>query len=324
MKNLTIQRYSPASESDWNKFVGEARNSTFLFDRGFMDYHSDRFADHSLIAEDGTKIIALLPANEIIDADGKRILQSHGGLTYGGWIVGERHPDASEMLRIFDKTAEYCVAHDISALDYRPIPFIYSPMPAQEDLYALFRVGATLMERSISCAINLHANPGFNTQQRRNLKRAMQLECEIREEDTVQEFHRLLSECLAERHDAVPVHTAEELQLLKSRFPKQIRIFMIYEGENPQAGVCIFDCGNVVHAQYICSTPRGRINGLLTRLFAYLADSRIFPEASFFDFGTCNENHGLYLNEGLYRQKHSLGGSGVIYERYKLNFACEE
>lgn len=324
MKDLRIERYDASMRDVWNEFAANARNSTFLFRRDYMDYHNDRFTDHSLIAYDSNKIISLLPANISTDDAGRRVLHSHSGLTYGGWLLGERHPDASEMLRIFEKTAEYCVSQDISALDYKPIPFIYSPMPAQEDLYALFRTGGMLMERNISCAINLRANPGFNTQQRRNLKRAMQSECDIREENSTEEFHRLLSECLAERHDAVPVHTAEELRLLKSRFPQQIRIFMIYEGGIPQAGVCIYDCGNVVHAQYICSTPRGRSNGLLTRLFASLADSRTFPKATYFDFGTCNENHGLYLNEGLYRQKNSLGGSGVVYERYQLNFACGE
>lgn len=319
MKDLRIERYTPENEKDWNDFVSRSRNATFLFNRGFMDYHSDRFADHSLIARDENKIIALLPANLTTEPDGRRILHSHSGLTYGGWLLGKSHPTAGEMLHIFEKLREYGLSEDIEAIDYKPVPFIYPALPSQEDLYALFRFGATLTERNISATINLKANPGFNTQQTRNLKRGLKFDAHISEVNNVDTFHWLLSYCLYERHGVKPVHTARELQLLKSRFPDNIRFFMIYEDNKPQAGVCLFDCGNTVHAQYICSTERARDEGLLTRLFDYLIDPELFPQATYFDFGICNEDNGLILNEGLYRQKSSLGGSGVAYERYLLN-----
>lgn len=47
---------------------------------------------------------------------------------------------------------------------------------------------------------------------------------------------------------------------------------------------------------------------------------RRFPHCRYFDFGTSNESHGLLLNEGLYRQKSSLGGSGVAYTRYVIDY----
>lgn len=46
---LRIERYGPSYAAVWNDFVGRAKNSVFLFHRGFMDYHADRFADHSLL-----------------------------------------------------------------------------------------------------------------------------------------------------------------------------------------------------------------------------------------------------------------------------------
>ncbi len=334
MKQLRIERYMPPRAAEWDEFVASARNSTFLLYRGFMDYHSDRFEDHSLMVWDKNRLIALLPANMTTEDDGTRILHSHSGLTYGGWIVGERHPEAGEMLEIFRLLREYCRDLNISGLDYKPIPFIYSPMPAQEDLYALFREGAELTQRNISVAINFRDNPGFNSQQKRNLKRAMNVEAIIRPEikmaaddysevdrrNMVAEFHRLLTECLSERHGVRPVHTEEELALLVGRFPEKIKIVMIYSEGRVEAGVCLFDCGNVIHAQYICSTERGRRDGLLTRLFDYLIDPALFPKASYFDFGICNEAGGYVLNEGLYHQKSGLGGSGVAYDRYMLRF----
>lgn len=316
MAELTLHRYTPKDAQEWDAFVDASRNGTFLFRRGYMDYHSDRFEDHSLIARKGGRIIALLPAN-IRREEREIILQSHGGLTYGGWILPPRHADAMDVLECFGKLREYALRESIASLDYKPVPYIYDRMPGQEDLYALFRERAVLTERNISCCIDLAHNPGLNTQQKRNLKKSMLQSCSVEETRDCGEFHALLTECLAERHGVAPVHTADELRLLMGRFP-QIRIFVLRKEGVPQAGVCIYDTGQVAHAQYICSTPEAREEGLLTRLFTLLFEE--FRHCRYFDFGICNEDHGLYLNEGLYRQKSSLGGSGVVYDRYRIDF----
>ena len=44
-----IRRYTADRADEWNLFVAASKNGTFLFDRRFMDYHSDRFRDHSLM-----------------------------------------------------------------------------------------------------------------------------------------------------------------------------------------------------------------------------------------------------------------------------------
>ena len=76
---MTIERYTPAMQPEWDEFAATARNATFLHRRGYMDYHADRFTDHSLIARgDDGRILALLPAN----AEGGTLV-SHRGLTYG-------------------------------------------------------------------------------------------------------------------------------------------------------------------------------------------------------------------------------------------------
>lgn len=319
MAELTLHRYSPSDAEEWNAFVGTSRNGTFLLDRAYMDYHSDRFDDHSIIVRKDGRVVALLPANLAKDVDG-RVLQSHGGLTYGGWVLPPRHTDEMDVLECFRLLRLYAKREGIDALDYKPIPYIYHRMPSQEDLYAIFREGGMLTERNISCCINLEANPGLNTQQKRNLKRAALLDAlAVYESSDCAAFHNGLASCLQERHGVAPVHSSSELQLLMERFP-QIRLFMIGEGREgkPQAGVCVYDTGNVAHAQYIWSSPEGRCNGLLTRLFTELFT--VFQSCRYFDFGICNEDHGRYLNEGLYRQKSSLGGSGVIYDRYRINY----
>lgn len=318
----SICRYESSMREDWNEFVAKARNATFLFDRNFMDYHSERFSDHSLMVRKGGKLVSILPANITDDEDGK-ILHSHQGLTYGGWLTGPdfRRPDY--MLTIFGLLEEYCHRNGIEGVDYKPLPWIYADVPSDDDRYALYRVGATLTECSISETIRLDTNPGFDTQQKRNLKRALKTGSFVEElgsQDDYLEFHRMLSCCLDARHDATPVHTAAELLMLHGRFSEKIRIFGVrYEGKLA-AGVCMFDCGSVAHSQYICSTAEGRENGLLTLLFNHLIGEE-YAGHRYFDFGISCEDHGRYLNEGLARQKCGLGGSGVAYERWlwKIN-----
>ena len=42
---IQVARYDKSQETEWNSFVGRSKNGTFLFNRGFMDYHADRFTD---------------------------------------------------------------------------------------------------------------------------------------------------------------------------------------------------------------------------------------------------------------------------------------
>ena len=282
--------------------------------RGYMDYHSDRFNDSSLIALRKGKPTALLPAN----IDSKGTLRSHQGLTYGGWITPLSHFDGTDMLELFDAWTAWCQENKINEIIYKSIPHIYHNIPAEEDIYALFRFGATTETVNLSTVIDMREVPPFNTQQKRHLKKASALNPRIRETNNVSEFMPILKECLRQRHDAYPVHSEAELQLLKERFPKGIRFFLAETEAEPEAAVCIYDTNSVAHCQYIATSKTGRENGTLTYLFDHLIHN-IFPTHRYFDFGTSNEDGGQILNSGLLHQKTGLGGRGIAYPTYHLN-----
>ena len=78
-----IKRYNcDKNLEEWNQFVKNSKQGTFLLDRSYMDYHSDRFTDHSLLVYRQGKLYALLPANER-----DHTLYSHQGLTYAGLLT---------------------------------------------------------------------------------------------------------------------------------------------------------------------------------------------------------------------------------------------
>lgn len=82
---IQVRRYSEEDINLWNEFNSKSKNSLFMFDRKYMDYHKDRFLDHSLLFWDDEKLVAILPLSEK-----ENILYSHGGLTYGGFITDEK------------------------------------------------------------------------------------------------------------------------------------------------------------------------------------------------------------------------------------------
>lgn len=321
MKEWNIDRYDGSRADEWNDFVAKARNATFLFNRSYMDYHADRFEDCSMLAWKGEKLMAVLPAN--ITPDG--VLHSHQGLTYGGWILRHHHDDCVTVLEFWEEWLRKCRQMGIRAIDYKPLPHIYAIQPSEEDIYALFRSRALLCECNASATIRLANNPGLNENRKRLLKKAGNTQfhtCRCESEADFRTFHKILSECLNERHNAVPMHSLDEIVMLHKRFLDNIQLWGIYAGGVMQAGVLLYISERVVHAQYIATTAEARKQNLLTPLFIELisqaSQGEFGTSVEYFDFGTSNEDHGLVLNGTLYRQKASFGASCVAYPRYLL------
>ncbi len=311
-KHWELTPYTPADLKEWNQFAEVSPCATFLFDRGYMDYHADRFTDASVIVRHEGKIAALLPANRRGNT-----LFSHQGLTYGGWILPEKHLDAASFIAIWQKWLTFEKNRGITEIIYKPLPHIYHRIPCEADLYMLFRSDATLIETSVSSTLRPDCTPGFNKMMKRQLKKCEQSGLKVDETTDTDAFVSMLANCLRERHSAIPVHTSNELELLRSRFPDRIRIFAVEVEGSMQAGVCVYDTGLVAHSQYIASTARGRELHLLPLIFHKLITEE-YADRRFFDFGISCEDSGRYLNEGLLRQKTAFGGTPTIYTRWRI------
>lgn len=309
----SLRRYSEADATLWDEFCASSRNATFLLHRPYMDYHSDRFVDASLVATLRGRVAALLPAEVTVDGT----LRSHGGLTYGGWILPAAHTDCGDVLALFRLWTDWCRRHHMRRIDYRPLPAIYHRAPSQDDIYALFRMGAVQYACAVSSTIDYASFPGLSSMRRRHLRRASRLGAVINEAGDAAPFHAMLTECLRERHDTRPVHTLDELELLRFRFPQNIKIYTIDLEGTPQAGVCMYLTDRVAHAQYIATTPKGRELCLLTPLMTHLIE--LFSATHrYFDFGISTEDDGLLLNTGLLRQKTSFGATPTVCQRFML------
>ncbi len=306
----TICRFTPDRTAEWDRFVSGSRQGTFLFQRAYMDYHSDRFTDHSLMVYRHSRLVALLPANE---ADGT--LWSHQGLTYGGLLTTPQ-TTVEEVCQVFRDINGYLAANGIRRVVYKAMPWIYHRLPADEDLYALTHVcHAQLTTRHIASTITAANRLRFAESRRSGLRKALREHLTVRESGDLAAFWQILNDNLQHKYGAAPVHTLGELQLLGERFPQQIRLFMAYRDEQPLGGTLVYETPQVVHTQYISASPEGKACGALDLLFDELIN-RVYPQVPYFDFGKSSNADGSDLNEPLIFQKEGFGGRGVCYDWY--------
>ena len=319
---ITVTRYTPQKHQTWNEFVKQSRQGTFLFDRNYMDYHQDRFHDHSLMIYYKDKLYALLPANEVVSASNNEIPQkelvSHQGLTYGGLLTCNKMT-AELTCETFEAIGNYLKQEGFSKLTYKAIPWIYHKIPSEEDLYALIHVGkASLSAREISTTILLQNKLRFSEQRRRGVNKAKKNSLIIRQssQEDVFAFWNILNNNLQQKYHTRPVHSNEELQLLMSRFPENIIGYSVLKDEEVIAGTIIFISPQVIHTQYIGASEKGKEEGALDLLFDYLINQKKW-NAPYFDFGKSTEDRGNYLNTNLIHQKEGFGGRGVAYDTYE-------
>ena len=307
-----IRRYTAELADEWNAFVATSKNATFLFDRRYMDYHSDRFEDYSLMVYFKSELYALLPANRVADT-----LYSHQGLTYGGLLMTSDGKTA--LVRdAFVAVNAFLRQEGFRRVIYKHIPWIYASLPAEEDLFALNNVcRAQICSRDVATVVMLRRRLPLSELRRRCVKKAQKAGVVIQEIQDLSVFWPLLEANLRARYNARPVHSLEEITLLRSRFPQQIRLFVACKDGRVIGGTLLFICGQTVKTQYISANDEGRRVGALDLLFTTLLDRCSENGMEYFDFGTSNRPDNDDLNDSLIFQKEGFGGRAVCYDTYE-------
>jgi len=309
---VIVSQYTPEHKNLWDKFVSNSKNGVFLFYRDYMEYHSNRFKDNSLLFFKNGKVVGLLPAN--ID---NATLHSHAGLTFGG-IISSFDITATLMMEIFENLVSYCKEQGIRKILYKAIPHIYHLIPAEEDLYALFRYNAKLKYRTVSSSIYLLRKMKYDYNRKRLIEKANKNGLVVKRSFDFSCFMKIVEKVLMEYHGAKPVHTAEEIRLLAERFPDNIKLFSSFKNEVMLAGVIIYESTNVAHSQYGANSNEGRLVGAEDVIFDYLIKD-YYKDKKYFDFGTSTEKFGKALNPGLIRYKEGFGSRAVVYDCYQLS-----
>lgn len=311
MSDFELQRYSAAYDKEWDDLVRRSRNGNMLCLRGYMGYHAHRFDEQSLLAYRKGKVVAVFPANR----EGDHVI-SHAGLSYGGLIYA-KELRAEGVMDVMERICHHYAGLGARFLLYKAIPHVFHRYPCEEDLYALFRLDARLVRRDLSSVVALDRRPNMSSSRRQQIRKAEQAGATLIEEQDETDFHALLTETLT-RIGVKPVHTLQDLRLLRGRFPDSIRVFCACRQGRLLAGTLIYDFGHVVHTQYLASSEEGRNLGALDFLLAQLIE-REFADKQYFSFGISTEQCGRVLNSGLIFQKEGFGGRGIVHDFYELD-----
>ena len=315
MKNYTVKRYEATDFTAWNALVAKSKNATFLFNRDFMDYHCDRFDDFSLLVFDGAKLCAGIPAHRK-----DSVLISHGGLTYGGILIDEK-TKLSTYLKLFESVLKFLHENEIELLKIKLLPSIYHQKPADEIDYTLFLADAKLTQRDVLSVLDLSLPIKFASNRQEGINRGKNVSLLVVEESNFDAFwNQILIPNLSEKHDANPVHSLAEIELLKKRFPKNIRQFNVYHNNKMVGGATIFESDRVAHVQYIASDENRSLLGSVDFLFEHLI-LNVFDQKKYFDFGISNEENGYKVNGGLLFWKESFGARSISADFYEVQTA---
>ena len=310
-----IRRYTPEHVDEWNQFVAQSKNGVFLFDRRYMDYHSDRFCDHSLMFYLDGRLLAVLPAHQSGDT-----LCSHNGLTYGGLVMSNRLTVVQTM-HLFREMNEYLRSQGIRHVSYKAIPWIYHRLSAEEDLYALYHeCHARIVARDFATNIYLSAGLRWERVRRRGIVRAQNV---VERSNHYEAFWQVLADNLMNKYGVKPVHSLQEIELLHGRFPQNIQLYQAVREGKVLGGVVLYISSQVVHAQYSSASPEGKKLGVIDLLYDQIfKDYRDYP---YFDFGRSTEHpDGSGLNENLVFQKEGYGGRGLCYDIYEWDVKSDK
>ncbi|WP_445454184.1 GNAT family N-acetyltransferase [Flavobacterium sp. 25HG05S-40] len=315
MKNYTVKPYTAEDYVLWNAFVSTANNATFLFHRDFMEYHKDRFLDYSLLIFEEDTLKCIIPANRVEDT-----LFSHQGLTYGGFVFDAKIK-LGEVIAIAKAVLAFLNQKGIKRLQLKLIPSIYNSFFAEAIEYVLFLTQAQLIRRDCLSVIDLTKPYTITRTRKESIRRGEKQQLVIKEELEFDLFwNDILIPNLDHKHQAKPVHTAEEITKLQQKFPKNIRHFNVYHQEKIVAGSTIFITDTVAHPQYISGNPQKNALGSLDYLYHYLI-ADVFKDQNFFDFGPSHEDNGKKINEGILFWKESFGAKTTVQDSYQLSTA---
>ncbi len=307
---IKVIRYSQKLKEDWDQFVDKAKNGTFLFYRDYMEYHSDRFHDYSLMLYDKGRLKSIFPANQEND-----VAYSHQGLTFGGLITLYSNT-SSQIIEYFNAFNTFLAKDGIKKVVYKTIPQIYKSNFGQEDEYIMFRLNAKLVSCNLSSVLDMKKEKSISRNRIRNYKKAIENNVFVKESENYKGFWSIMISNLNERYNAKPVHNISEILLLKERFPQNIKLFTAQQDDHLIGGAVLYFFKDVIKIQYAHASEIGKNLGAIDALYFSIIE-KYKRTYKYLDFGSSNLDSGRILQSSLINQKEGFGARGVIINTYK-------
>lgn len=323
---ITIQIYNEEFSEEWDNFVEtKARNSTFLHTRKFFRHNPiNQELDSSLIFLKNSNVLCVIPA-VLQKAGGRSIWNSHAYSTYGGFVVSDKF-GVEDAVEIVGLTVQFAEESNIDEIIIRNPFRIFNQIPTDETDYAMWLKGFKVLRRDVEITLPL---AGFTAQTidslydgktRNAVRKAEKENIKIKASKDFSEYWQILSQNLAERHEAKPTHTLEQFQFLESLVgDEKIKLFGAYLDEKLIAGIVVFVANKqAVHAQYIAGLSEFQhlrpINLLIHQISVWAVENNF----QYFNLGMSTNPDESGINLGLSKFKEGFGGRSVLRETMRL------
>jgi len=320
MTQLHARPYAPDDERRWDDLVESSWNGTFLHTRGYLSCTDERIADVSLVIEEGKgQLLGVLPAG--VHASDRTMVESHPGVAYGG-IVHRGELTGLRMLAAVEAVVDRYYHDGWRTLRYKPVPHIYHRVAAADDLYALYRLGASRSRCDVASVVDLHDRLPSSGRRARSLRKAQRAGVEVmRGAEYLDALWAVVSERLSEKFAAEPLHDANALARVQALFPDRVECVVGVLDGGVVAGVTVFRTDRVDHAQYIAADERGYRAAALDAVLAACLDAGEQSAARWFSFGNSTTYGGRVFNEGLFAYKSGYGAGTVVHDSFDLRLA---
>ncbi|WP_052158279.1 hypothetical protein [Lacinutrix jangbogonensis] len=274
-----------------------------------MDYHSDRFEDFSLMVFKGENLIALLPGNK----KGKTLF-SHQGLSYGGLIVSKKIRTI-DYIETFSTLLKWLNTKGVLEMRIKQLPFIYNKHLTQEFEYIMHDIDCKVVANNSYYVLDQLQQYKPNRNRLRGIKKGKDV---MTLEDSGMDYfwEHVLTKNLCDKFGVMPVHTYQEIVLLQSKFPNQIKFYSAKEGGIIHAGALLFITDNVVHFQYSSGKENRDETGALDFLFDAII--RKYSEYKYISFGSSATDDTLKIDSGLAYWKESFGAYLIPQRTYAI------
>ncbi|MFQ5824218.1 MAG: GNAT family N-acetyltransferase [bacterium] len=321
-QKLIIHHFTQELTAEWDKFVWASNNGTFFHTRKFLNYHpQNRFNDCSLIFKKEHKWLAVLPA-AVIQDHGKKILSSHAGASFAGPVF-KSSLSFKDTFRLVESVIEFANERAFKQIKVTLPPQIYHWRPSNYLDFALLESGFTYLKREVSSVIPLDFAEEdtlmiFSPESRRAVRKAQKLGIQSMESDDFENFYAILKNNLKLRHNVQPVHSLDELLLLRKIFPDRIKLFAAIIESQMIAGIVVFVCNEkVALAFYVSHNEEMQKYRGINYLFCHVIRWAIRCRLRFLDFGIFTVN--MKPNWGLARFKESFGAQGIFRDTLVKN-----
>lgn len=319
---LYLKKYENQYKKAWDSFVlDKSINGTFLQTRQFIEYHPEgRFKDASFFIEDEKgHIVAAVLACEIMGQE-QKVLFSHKGTTFGGLLVSEKYYKADKLNGLLDMVEEHLKSEDYAEVVLKQTSKLFSKCDGELIEYMLVQRGF-LEKLELSSYIDFadykaDVKSNFSQGKRTHVNNAQKYGWKLWEtakEEEIEAFYSLLCDNL-DKYKTKPIHTYDELLLLKNRLGDTIRFFVLKSKEKIIAGamIFVFENTNTVHLQYSCADKDYEKQSAMTYLYYCLIKLFMDEKKKYFSFGISTEEQGKILNYNLLKSKEQYGSKTCV------------